>query len=48
MCVEPFCTANLLKTSNKLSDDAVGTNSRWLLRVAAQVDKNIVFICFFI
>ena len=38
---KPFRATNLLTASNKLSDDSVGTNSRWVLRVAAQVKIRI-------
>ena len=38
---KPFHATNLLSSNNKLSDDSVGTNSRWVLRVAAQVKIRI-------
>ena len=38
---KPFRAANLLNANNKLSEDAVGTNSRWVLLVAAQVKTRI-------
>ena len=38
---KPFHATNLLNANNKLSDDSVGTNSRWVLRVASQVEIRI-------
>ena len=38
---KPFHARNLLNANNKLSDDSVGTTSRWVLRVAAQVKIRI-------
>ena len=38
---KPFRARNLLNANDKLSDGSVGTNSGWVLRVAAQVKIRI-------
>ena len=38
---KPFRSTNILNANNKLSNDSVGTNSRWVLCVATQVKIRI-------
>ena len=42
-CVWPFCGVGVsrVNANNKLYDDSVGTNSRWVLHVVAQVKIRI-------